>query len=617
MFLLPLAKFCFLKKLFLILIVTSVCLNAQTLKKANEPSNNTANQANDKNQIIIENADFFDVDQTQIPDAALLRGNIIAKHDGAVLYCNTAYYFKKENYIKCFGNVKLIQGDTITMTSEYGEYNGKTKMAFAQNNVVLITPDSKLETNLLHFDRNTQEAYYRTGGIITNETSRLESVWGTYYVYNKMFKFENNVVVDNGNAIIKTNFLDYFETNGHSYTRGPTTIIDGDTFIYTENGFYDTKLDVSNMDQNSYIIQKGRRIDGDFITYDKFKDLSTATRNVKITDTVNDFIVTGHYGEYYESKDSMMITKSAIAKSMLENDTLYVHAQRIIAHGAQEQRKITAYYKVRFYKTDMSGKCDSLHGSEITNITELIGNPVIWNFENEMTGDLMHLISNPETEQLDSLKVFNNTFLVSKDTIGDGYNQIKGVNLFGRLENNALKEVDIIKNTEVIYYMRDDNEEQDLIGINKSKCSKINIVFDENEVEDLTMFYDVEGEIYPVEKLHENDRKLKGFVWRQDERIVSLDDLLPPEEKAYDARMKALGRNEIDKNELDIDEELPSLPERPIVIPVITDDTQKGKKPKRGTDNKPDEQNDDLDALPSNQDGLEGLPNEVIDLKPN
>ncbi len=579
-----------MKKLLWLLI--NVCIIAQgfaqTPKKQNvatKPSSSNAATKSESDQIFIENADFSDVDQAELPDGILLRGNVIAKHDGAVLYCNTAYFFKNENYIKCFGDVRIVQGDTITMTSKYAEYNGATKLAFAQNEVVLTTPDSKLETNLLHFDRLTQESYYRTGGVITNQTSRLESVSGVYYVNNKMFNFTNQVVVDNGSAIIKTNYLDYFEVNGHAYAKGPTEIVDGETFIYTENGFYDTKLDVSNMDLNSYIIQKGRRIDGDFLTYDKFKDISTATRNVKMTDTINNFVVTGHYGKYYESKDSMMITKSAVAKSMLEQDTLYIHAQRIIAHGKPEARKVTAFYKVRFYKTDMSGKCDSLHGSEITNITELIGNPVIWNYENEMTGDLMHLISNPDTEKLDSIKVFNNTFLVSKDTLGDGYNQIKGVNLYGRLEDNALKEVDIIKNTEVIYYMRDDTDNE-LIGINKSRCSKINIIFDENDIEDITMFYDVEGEIFPDDKLHPNDRKLRGFVWRQDERIFSLDDLLPPEEKAYDEKMKALGKSQAIIGD-EVNEVLPQLPERPI-MPVLIDD---GKKAKTKTEDKANELN--------------------------
>lgn len=503
------------------------------------------NNPEDPKKIYIEKADFFDVNQTEIPDAALLRGNIIAKHDGAVLYCNTAYYFKKENYIKCFGNVRLVQGDTITMTSEYGEYNGNNKLAYAQGNVVLTSPNSTLKTSLLHFDRATQEAYYRTGGTIYSGQNTLESITGTYYTNAKMFNFQQKVQVFNGSATINTDFLDYYEVNGHAYVKGPSTIKDKDTFIYTEKGFYDTKLDVSDMDKNSYILYKDRRIEGDFIYYDKKRDFSKATRNVKITDTVNNMIVTGHYGEMYQAKDSAIITKSALAKTLMENDTLYTHAQKMILSGKPESRVMRAYYNVRFYKSDMSGKCDSLYSDEKTSITQLIGNPVLWNFENQMTGDLMHLIHNKETEKLDSLKVFNNTFLVSKDTLGTGFNQVKGVFLNGRFEDNKLREVDVIKNTEIIYYLRNDNQE--MIGINKSVCSKINMLVQGNTMEDITLMDQVEGEIYPEDELPENARKLRGFIWRQDERIQSVDDLMPEEEKAYDLKMKQEAREEKEK----------------------------------------------------------------------
>jgi hypothetical protein len=140
----------------------------------------------------------------------------------------------------------------------------------------------------------------------------------------------------------------------------------------------------------------------------------------------------------------------------------------------------------------------------------------------------MHLIGNNSTQKLDSLKVLNNTFLVSKDTLGTGYNQVKGQNLFGKFEEGKLHDVDIVKNTEVIYYMRNDAKE--LIGINKNVSSKINLVFDKNAVETITFFKQVDGTLYPEKDLPENARKLRGLVWRGEERIKSKDDIFPPEE---------------------------------------------------------------------------------------
>jgi hypothetical protein len=162
----------------------------------------------------------------------------------------------------------------------------------------------------------------------------------------------------------------------------------------------------------------------------------------------------------------------------------------------------------------------------------MIGKPILWNYENQLTGDVMHLIGNNKSEKLDSLKVLNNAFITSKDTIGTGYNQVKGQNLYGKFTDNKLSEVDIIKNTEVIYYMRDDDNQ--LIGINKNVSSKINIIFDKDQIETITFFTDVDGDIYPEKELPENTRKLRGFNWRGDERIKTKEDIYPPEENQYD-----------------------------------------------------------------------------------
>ena len=233
----------------------------------------------------------------------------------------------------------------------------------------------------------------------------------------------------------------------------------------------------------------------------------------------------------------MMITKRAVAITLVDKDSMYVHGKKMIITGKTGERIVRAFNNVRFYKTDLSGKCDSIHSDQKTGLTKLIKNPILWNYENQMTGDIMYLIGNKQTEKLDSLKVLNNAFIISKDTLSTGYNQVKGQNLYGKFEDNKLREVDIIKNTEVIYYMRNDNQE--LIGINKSVCSKINMLLDKNTIETITNFNQIDGDIYPESELPENARKLRGFIWRGDERIKTKEDIFPAEENEIDAKIKA------------------------------------------------------------------------------
>ncbi|MEY4432106.1 MAG: hypothetical protein RLZZ44_236 [Bacteroidota bacterium] len=496
-------------------------------------------------KIIVEHSDFADVNQVEIPDAFLLTGNVRMNHDGVVLTCNKAYYFQKENYIKAFGNVQLVQGDTLYLNSKYAEYSGNVKKAFATGEAVMSSPEATLVTDTIHFDRNTQEVYYNSKGTITNLQNTLVSKSGKYYVPKKKFQFLTEVTITNPTYVIKSNHLDYYSNSGHSYLLGPSTITSKANYIYTEKGFYDTKRNKAHFLNKSYIKYDDRIIRGDSLFYDRNKEFASASRNVKITDSINRGIVKGHYAEMYKKKDSLFVTKRAVAINFVENDSVYIHGKKLMITGKEGNRIIRAFNNVRFFKKDMSGKCDSIHSSSKLALTKLIGNPILWNGESQITGDIMHLIGNNTTQKLDSLKVLNNTFLVSKDTLGTGYNQIKGQHLFGKFEDGKLHDVDIIKNTEVIYYMRNDAHE--LIGINKNKSSKINILFNKNEVDQITFFTQVDGDLFPEKELPENDRKFKGFIWRGEERIRSKEDIFPPEENVDNEKIAQQAKVQKDK----------------------------------------------------------------------
>lgn len=491
-------------------------------------------------KIIVENSDFSDVNEVEIPGALLLTGNVKINHDGVVLTCNKAYFFQKENYIKAFGNVQLVQGDTLFLNSKYAEYSGNVKKAFATGNAVMTSPDATLQTDTINFDRNVQEVFYNTKGTIVNKDNTLVSKSGRYYVAQKKFQFLTEVTLTNPKYVIKSNHLDFYSNSGHSYLFGPSTITSKTNYIYTENGFYDTKKNLAHFLRKSYIKYDDRRIEGDSLFYNRNTEFASATRNVKITDSINKGIVKGHYAELYKLKDSMFVTKRAVAINLVEKDSVYIHGKKLMVTGKEGERIIRAFNNVRFYKIDMSGKCDSLHSNSKTALTKLIGNPILWNAESQITGDLMHLIGDNKTRKIDSLKVFNNTFLISKDTLGTGYNQVKGLNLFGKFRDGKLHDVDIIKNTEAIYYAR--NSANELVGIDKSVSSRINLIIENNRVENITLFKNVQSDSYPEDELAENDRKLKGFVWRGDERIKSKDAIFPAEENELNDKLIKEGK---------------------------------------------------------------------------
>ncbi|MEW5676045.1 OstA-like protein [Flavobacterium enshiense] len=490
--------------------------------------------AQEKKTINILHSDFTDRNENEIPGAVIFTGNVQVEHDGVLISCNKAYHFKNENYVKAFGNVRLNQGDTITMSSKYAEYNGNQQFAFATGDVVLRSPESTLTTDTINFDRSIQQAYYNTHGTIINKENTLRSKSGRYFLNEKKYQFKTAVTVTSPESTIKTNHLDYYEDSGHAYVFGPSTINNKGNIIYTENGFYDTKNQTSNLSKNSTITYQNRKIKGEKIYYDGKRNFSSATNNVKITDSINRMVVTGHYAEMHRAKDSMFITKKALIASFVENDSVYIHAEKLLVTGKQGERIVRGFKNARIFKSDMSGKCDSIHSDQTKGLTQLIGRPILWSQKSQLTGDLMHLIGNNQTEKLDSLKVMNNAFIIQKDTIGNGFNQVKGMNLYGKFRDNKLYEVDMVKNAEMIYYMYNDKNE--LVGIDKGVCSSIHLELEENQIQTVTKFTNPEGQIYPEKEFPENARKLRGFIWRGDEEIKRLEDIFSKEELALDEK---------------------------------------------------------------------------------
>jgi len=481
----------------------------------------------EKKEIRVIRSDFVDMDQDEFPDATLFVGNVEVEHAGATMFCNKAYLFQKTNIIQAYGNVHIVQGDTLFLDSKYAEYDGNTQIAKSSGDVILRDPQMTLRTDKIHFDRTTQQAYYNTNGVITNAENFLESKSGTYFPTEKMFRFREKVVLTNPEYIIKTNHLDYNTLSEEAFLFEASTIESENVFIYTEKGRYNTQTNLATLTKNSYIIYDNRKIQGDSIYYDRNLEFASATDNIKLTDTINKTLATGNYGEIYRLQDSLILTKKAlIATESEDKDSLYMSAQKIIITGKPSERIVRAFRDARFFQTDRSGKADSIHSSQITGITQLIGNPILWNGQSQMTGDLIHLLTDKTTKKLDSIKVYDNVFIIEKDTLGDGFNQVKGQNLFGRFQDGKLAEVDIIKNTEMIYYIYSETE---LYGIEKNKSSRINLTFIDNQIDDITLFTSVNGDTFPEEEFPQNARKFRGFIWRGDERIFNKNDVVVEE----------------------------------------------------------------------------------------
>ncbi|MCG1037614.1 OstA-like protein [Polaribacter sargassicola] len=478
-------------------------------------------------RIINYKAEIQDTDEEKYPGATVLIGNVKMTHEGIVLTSQQALFYREKNFFKAIGKVVIKQGDTITQTSDYTDYDANSKQALSWGNVVLKDPTMTLTTDTLHFDRLNQKLYYQNYATIKDETNTLKSKIGNYYLENKKFTATSRVTVVNPEHHLESDHLDYYTESGYTYLYGPSTItnLENKNRIYCEKGFYNTKTDVSHFVKKAKIFLKERTIEGDSLYYDKNKGFASATNNIQVIDTLENFITKGNYAELFELKDSLFIVKKAVAITIVDKDSMFVHGDTLLVTGKPEQRIVRTYHNVKIFKSDLQGKCDSIHTDQQTGLTKMFKNPVIWSDQNQITGDTIHLVSNVETEKLDSLKVLNNSFIISKDSISDdNFNQIKGRNMFGKFENNKLRTLLVKGNAESVYFNRNEKT-QVLETITKEISSNIEFTLSDGQIETIKYLKQSDGNTYPPSKLPDDVRVLKGFIWREEEQPKKMEDI--------------------------------------------------------------------------------------------
>lgn len=154
----------------------------------------------------------------------------------------------------------------------------------------------------------------------------------------------------------------------------------------------------------------------------------------------------------------------------------------------------------------------------------------MWFGKSQMSGNEIQLFIEPQNRTLDTLKILGRVFIIEKDSLDrGGYNQIKGGFLKGNFENGALERIDIDKNTEVLYYMYAEDTGE-LIGIDRTDCSSLNMWIENNAIGSIQFNVQPSGNVFPDKDIEKNERRLEGFIWKEDQRPKNKNDLFDAED---------------------------------------------------------------------------------------
>ncbi|MGC6479498.1 MAG: OstA-like protein [Flavobacteriaceae bacterium] len=512
-----------------------------------------AQETSQKRTIEIRQAGSAVRDEALFPGATLLtkknNERVVLFHQGARIESDRAFFYNAKNFFIADGQVVFTQGDSLRMDCSYLEYSGQTQKAKAWGSVVLKRPDMTLKTDTLHLNRLEQQAYYNTPGLIEDQESRLRSNRGRYFMDQKKYRFQSKVHIDNPEYTLDSEQLDYYTELDLAYLYGKSRIVGQSYEIECLRGFYDLNAQQGYFKREATIYYDNKIIQGDSLYFENAREYAAATNNISITDPLNKSIITGHYGEIFKAKDSAIITRQALAVNIVEQDSLFIHADTLLATGPETKRLLKGFYGVRIYKSDMSGVSDSLHFNESEGVIKLLkkpltrreqqvfteidfnkSNPVMWFGKSQMSGNEIQLFIEPQSRSLDTLKILGRVFVIEKDSLDrGGYNQIKGGFLNGNFEAGELERIDIDKNTEVLYYMYAEDTGE-LIGIDRTDCSSLNMWIENNAIGSIQFNVQPSGNVFPEKDIEQNERRLEGFIWREEQRPKSKNDLFDEED---------------------------------------------------------------------------------------
>ena len=479
------------------------------------------------------------------PDAQILIGNVAFRHDSVYMYCDSACFYEKTNSLEAFDNVKMVQGDTLFLYGDYLFYDGNTQIAQVRYNVRMENKNTTLLTDSLNYDRIYNLGYYFDGGTLMDEENVLTSEWGEYSPATKISVFNYDVKLVNPKFTLTSDTLRYSTATKIANILGPSDIVSDANHIYSELGFYKTQIGQAELLDRSVLTNEGKRLTGDSLFYDRVKGYGEAFDNVIMTDTVNKNMLTGDYCYYNELTKYAFATKKAVVVDYSQGDSLFMHADTLQMYTYYLNtdsmfRETRAYHKVRMYRTDVQGVCDSLVFSSKDSCLTMYYDPILWNNNQQLLGEKIMIYMNDST--IDWAHIQNQALSVEQ-LDSTSYNQVTGKEMKAWFQGGEMRKVDVIGSVRLVYYPME--SDSTLIGMNVSETSLLNMFLENRKMKKMIMSPKSNGTLYPMLQRPPEKMKLDNFVWFDYIRPLDKEDIFEWRGKKAGQELKKSNRSAV------------------------------------------------------------------------
>lgn len=501
-------------------------------------------------------ADKLYFDQYVNSTAQFLVGNVKFQHEGTLMYCDSALFYESTNSFDAFGNVRMLQGDTLSLTGDVLYYNGLDQLARVRHNVVLKHLKTELYTDSLDYDRLYNLGYFFEGGKLLDQGNQLTSDWGEYNpatreaVFNYNVKLLNPAPPAETKTTLVSDTLHYNTQSGVARIFGPSNIEHGDSHIYSESGFYDTQTDNSYLLDRSILSDNGKKLIGDSVVWDSELKVGKAFGNAEFVDVVNKNMFSGNYAYYDDANGYAEAADSAVLMDFSQGpDTMYIHADSFKVYTYfidtdSMYRTMHGIRHVRAYRSDLQAVCDSLVYNSKDSCMVMYYDPILWQVGQQLVGEEIRAFLNDST--VDSVQVLRQALSVERiDSVH--YNQATGNEMHSYFRNGEIYLTTLDGNVLVKYYPFDDDSL--MIGMNHVETTELKLYMDDRKVQKIWMPA-ATGTIYPVPLIPPDQLYLENFAWFDYIRPSDKDDIFNWRTKRAGSELKESVRREAPKQRL-------------------------------------------------------------------
>lgn len=483
----------------------------------------------------------------------ILSGNVKLKQGSTYFYSDSCVINYSQNTFEAFGNVHINDSDTSHVYSDYLKYFIDKRIAYLNKRVRLTDGKATLTTEELEYDVNTKIGIYKNGGKVVNKKTVLTSKEGYYYVDIKDIYFKKDIQMTDPAFTLQTDSLLYNTETETARFVAETFIRDSSNrTIWTREGFYNPKTGKAEFGQRPVIKDGAVSITGNRIAIDDSTGIVQIKGNAVVVDTAQEFSILAN--EIFrnsktetvlatnkplliikQEKDSIFITADTLffarlsdlkpprQKSTLNGSTLKNTENKepvIVKTNDDTDRYFEAYRNVRVFSDSLQAISDSLFYSFKDSAFRLFQQPVVWDNQNQITGDTIYLFT--KNKKADRFEVFENSF-IANHLEGDLFNQIKSTRMDGYFKEGNIDSIRARGSAESIYYIMDDDSAY--IGINQSRADLLDVYFKNKELHKVVFRSAVKGTIWPMKHKLPAEMKLTKFSWLEEKRPKSKFEL--------------------------------------------------------------------------------------------